>query len=160
MELIAAAHVDSPFTFTFRDRSMPPRASSCALEHVTLGYATRRRCCATSSWGVLAGARIGLLGANGAGKSTLLKALAGMLAPLRGERARCAAACGSAISRSTRSSSCAPTNRRCGTCAARAGTREQELRDYLGGFDFRGDMATSAGRALLRRREGAPRRWR
>ena len=50
------------------------------------------------------------------------------------------------------------SSRRCGTCAQlEPDAREQELRDFLGGFDFRGDMADARGRQLLRRREGAAR---
>ena len=95
-------------------------------------------------WGVLAGARIGLLGAErrrqvDAAESARRHARAAARASGSPR-----SSCGSAISRSIRSSSCAPTNRRCGILRGSSPTtREQELRDYLGGFDFRGDMATS-----------------
>src|SRR6185437_8993049 len=85
MELIAAAHVDSPFSFTFPAVDTAAR-QLVRLEHVTLGYADAPPVLREIDWAVLAGARIGLLGANGAGKSTLLKALAGTLAPLAGTR--------------------------------------------------------------------------
>ncbi len=52
--------------------------------------------------------------------------------------------CDSAISRSIRSNSCALDESPLWHFARlEPATREQELRDYLGGFDIRGDMATS-----------------
>jgi ATP-binding cassette subfamily F protein 3 len=142
MELIAAAHVDSPFTFAFASVDAAAR-QLVRLESATLGYADAKPVLRDVDWSVLSGARIGLLGANGAGKSTLLKALAGTLTPLAGERS-------------------ASQQLRLGYFAQhqveqlrpdqsplwhlsrippRAG--EQEMRDYLGGFDFRGDMAAA-----------------
>jgi ATP-binding cassette, subfamily F, member 3 len=143
MELIAAAHVDSPFEFTF-----PPVAAAARqlvlLEHATLGYEGKPPVLAQVDWGILSGDRIGLLGPNGAGKSTLLKAIAGTLPPQTGTRSTA-------------------QNLRLGYFAQHQveqlredysplwhlrqiepDAREQELRDFLGGFDFRGDMASSA----------------
>ncbi|HET8875786.1 MAG TPA: ATP-binding cassette domain-containing protein, partial [Casimicrobiaceae bacterium] len=85
MELIAPAHVDSPFGFSFAPVDTGAR-QLVRLEHATLGYPGARPILTGVDWSMLSGARIGLLGANGAGKSTLLKALAGMLPPLAGER--------------------------------------------------------------------------
>ncbi|HMA30771.1 MAG TPA: ATP-binding cassette domain-containing protein, partial [Casimicrobiaceae bacterium] len=89
------------------------------------------------------GSRIGLLGANGAGKSTLLKSLAGTLPLVSGERF---AAQGLRLGyfaqhqvEQLRSGETPLWHLR----RLEPDTREQELRDYLGGFDFRGDMATS-----------------
>ncbi len=142
MELIAAAHVDSPFEFTFPPIDAAAR-QLVLLEHATLGYEGRPPVLAHVDWGILAGDRIGLLGPNGAGKSTLLKAIAGTLAPQAGQRSTA-------------------QNLRLGYFAQHQveqlreeysplwhlrqiepDAREQELRDFLGGFDFRGDMATS-----------------
>ncbi|HEY6892868.1 MAG TPA: ATP-binding cassette domain-containing protein, partial [Rhodanobacteraceae bacterium] len=66
MELIAPAHVDSPFSFTF------PAVDTAAqqlvrLERVTLGYPHSEPVLRDVEWAVLAGARIGLVGANGTG---------------------------------------------------------------------------------------------
>jgi ATP-binding cassette, subfamily F, member 3 len=142
MELIAAAHVDSPFEFTFVPTGAMAR-QLVRLDQATLGYGDTA-VLADVEWNVLSDARIGLLGPNGAGKSTLLKAIAGRLAPRHGERL-------------------AAQNLRVGYFAQHQvealrvdesplahlqriepATREQELRDFLGGFDFRGDRATSA----------------
>jgi ATP-binding cassette subfamily F protein 3 len=143
MELIAAAHVDSPFEFAFPPVDAAAR-QLILLEHATLGYDGKPPVLANVDWGILAGDRIGLLGPNGAGKSTLLKAIAGTLAPRAGTRMTA-------------------QNLRLGYFAQHQveqlreeysplwhlrqiepDAREQELRDFLGGFDFRGDMASSA----------------
>src|SRR5207253_3389957 len=75
MELIAAAHVDSPFSFEFAATQIHAR-QLLKLENATLGYGNKP-VLANVDWAVLAGERIGLLGPNGAGKSTLLRAIAG-----------------------------------------------------------------------------------
>ena len=145
MEAIAAAHVDSPFEFAFAKATATAR-QLIRLDHASLGYGDADEYSPVLDdidWGVLSGARIGLLGPNGAGKSTLLKAIAGTLVPRSGERL-------------------AAQNLRIGYFAQHQvealradesplahlqrlepAAREQDLRDFLGGFDFRGDMATA-----------------
>ena len=113
MELIAAAHVDSPFTFELKATKIEAR-QLLRLEHVALGYGDRR-ILADVDWPLLAGERVGLLGPNGAGKSTLLRAIAGELAPLAGHAPDRRKACASATSRSIKSSNCACRRPRSGT---------------------------------------------
>jgi ATP-binding cassette subfamily F protein 3 len=137
MELIAAAHVDSPFTFTLKSTRIDAR-QLLRLEHATLGYG-ERAILADVDWPLLAGERIGLLGPNGAGKSTLLRAIAGELVPLAGARL---AAQGLRIGYFAQHQ--VEQLRLTETALwhfqkLEPGTRDQELRDYLGGFDFRGD---------------------
>jgi len=82
MELIAPAHVDSPFHFSFREAEKYPNPLF-KLDEVSLGYektAVLQKLVLTLS----PGDRIGLLGPNGAGKSTLIKALAQTLKPMDG----------------------------------------------------------------------------
>ncbi len=146
MERIAAAHVDSPFEFAFPAVDLAAR-QLVRLADVTLGYGDedeRPPVLAHLDWNLLAGERIGLLGPNGAGKSTLLKALAGTLPPRAGRRL---------VAQGLRIGYFAqheveqlhPAESPLWHLARiDAAAREQELRDYLGGFDFRGDMATSA----------------
>ena len=140
MEEVAAAHVDTPFTFRFRDPVASPDPL-LTLTHARAGYGDKVILDQVELT-LRPGERIALLGRNGAGKSTLVKLLAGRLAPLAGEyKEGKGLAIGyfaqhqvdelrpeeSPLQHMVR---LAPT------------TREQELRDYLGGFDFRGDMAT------------------
>ena len=84
MELIAPAHVDSPFHFAFKPPEKSPNPL-LRLEKVDAGYADKL-IIQQLSLGLSPGDRIGLLGPNGAGKSTLIKLLAGTLQPLQGER--------------------------------------------------------------------------
>lgn len=86
MELIAQAHVDTPFTFTFRPAEKLPRPL-LKLEGVAIGYGDSALLKDVGL--VLApGDRVGLLGANGAGKSTLIKLLADSLPLMAGECTR------------------------------------------------------------------------
>ncbi|MGH8165713.1 MAG: ATP-binding cassette domain-containing protein, partial [Woeseiaceae bacterium] len=84
MELIAPAHVDSPFHFALRSPAKNPNPL-LRIDGASVGYGST-----TVLSGVrlslTPGDRIGLLGANGAGKSTLIKLVAGILEPASGER--------------------------------------------------------------------------
>jgi len=142
MELIAAAHVDSPFGFAFPAVDAAAR-QLVRLDRVTLGYANTPPVLRDVEWGVLAGARIGLLGANGAGKSTLLKALAGTLAPLAGERVAAQQLKLGYFAQHQVEQLRGDESPLRHLTRLEPNAREQELRDYLGGFDIRGDMATS-----------------
>ena len=142
MELIAPAHVDSPFTFEFPAVDTTAR-QLVRLDHVTVGYADAAPVLDDVEWGVLAGARIGLLGANGAGKSTLLKTLAGTLAPRSGTRFAAQQLRLGYFAQHQVEQLRAEESPLWHLMRTEPQTREQELRDYLGGFDIRGDMATS-----------------
>lgn len=84
MEVISAAHVDSPFTFNFpcSDKVSNPLLS---LRHADCGYG-QTSILNKVSITLEPGSRIGLLGPNGAGKSTLIKTLVGDISALSGER--------------------------------------------------------------------------
>ena len=143
MELIAAAHVDSPFTFTFAPVD-PAARQLVTLDAATLGYAGTEPVLRDVDWSVLSNARIGLLGANGAGKSTLLKALAGTLPFRSGERSTSQHLRLGYFAQHQVEQLRADQAPLWHLARIDPQAREQELRDYLGGFDFRGDMATSA----------------
>lgn len=83
MQLIAPAHVDSPFRFAFRPAERYPHPLA-RLEQVSIGYGGRP-VLHDVDLGIEPGDRIGLLGHNGAGKSTLIKALAGESPVIAGE---------------------------------------------------------------------------
>jgi ATP-binding cassette subfamily F protein 3 len=83
MEVISAAHVDSQFHFSFRDpEKLPERLLN--MQGVAVGYGDKS-IIAGVKLQILAGERIGLIGPNGAGKSTLIKFLAAELPAQAGE---------------------------------------------------------------------------
>ncbi len=145
MERIAAAHVDSPFEFVFPAVDIAAR-QLVRLENVTLGYGDERESApivADLDWNILAGERIGLLGPNGAGKSTLLKAVAGTLGPRRGARITAQGLRIGYFAQHQVEQLRAGESPLWHLAQVDPTTREQELRDFLGGFDFRGDMASA-----------------
>ncbi len=139
MEDLAPLHVTAPFSFEFRE---PLRAPNPLLvvEDVKAGYG-EKVVLQEVTFSLQSDQRIGLLGANGAGKSTLIKTIAGTLAPLSG-------------------SAVFNKGLEIGYFAQHqvemlrddqsplwhlqriASLREQQLRDFLGSFNFPGDMAT------------------
>ncbi|WP_075175274.1 ATP-binding cassette domain-containing protein [Acinetobacter indicus] len=84
MQLLAPAHVDTPFTFSFRE---PTKMSSplLTLDQAEIGY-PGKSIASKINLQITPSSRIGLLGMNGAGKSTLIKSLVGDLALLNGQR--------------------------------------------------------------------------
>lgn len=83
MELIAPAHVDSPFDFTFKKAEKMPNPL-VTLDDAAIGY-TEEPLLSKVKFTIHPGDRIGLLGHNGAGKSTLIKLLSGELKVLKGK---------------------------------------------------------------------------
>ena len=144
MELIAAAHVDSPFEFTFPPVDTAAR-QLVLLEHATLGYDRQA-----------AGAGARRLGHSRRRSHRPARAQRrGQVDAAEGDRRHAGAAC--AAQRPT------AQNLQLGYFAQHQveqlredysplwhlrqiepDAREQELRDFLGGFDFRGDMASAA----------------
>ena len=83
MELIAPAHVDSPFNFSFRQADKMPDPLVTLID-AAIGY-SKIPLLSKVKLTIHPGDRIGLLGHNGAGKSTLIKLLSGELKTLSGE---------------------------------------------------------------------------
>ena len=84
MEDIAPAHIDSPFDFKFPE----PKKAHSALVNISqsvLGYG-ETEILSQVNFDLQPGTRIGLLGPNGAGKSTLINSLTGDLDLLSGQR--------------------------------------------------------------------------
>jgi ATP-binding cassette subfamily F protein 3 len=82
MEKLAPVLTASDFAFEFREPASLPNPM-LVLKDVTCGYG-RTPIVRHASRTVLAGQRIGILGANGQGKSTLVKTIARVLPPLEG----------------------------------------------------------------------------
>jgi ATP-binding cassette subfamily F protein 3 len=137
MERISAAHVDTPFTFTFRD-APPAPDPLLQIEEGAVGYGGQN-VLADIKLTLRPGERVGLLGRNGAGKSTLIKLLSGQLALAAGQRRE-----GKGLAVGYFAQHQLETLRTDESALQHMlrldpTVREQDLRDYLGGFDFRGD---------------------
>jgi ATP-binding cassette subfamily F protein 3 len=136
MEELSAAHVDSPFDFTFRE-SMKISSPLIDLSDARLGYG-ERAVLEKVKLQLTPGARIGLLGPNGAGKSTLIKNLAGELQPLSGRLTRGENTVVGYFAQHQLDSLDSKASPLLHLQRLAPTEREQPLRDFLGGFDFRG----------------------
>ena len=139
MTLIAPAHADSPYRFSFPN---PDRVSNPLLhiEDAALGYGdavvlTDLRLT------LQAGARVGLLGKNGASKSTLIRGIAGELPLIEGRYERGKHAGVGYFTQHTMESLSASASPMAHLAAAEVKATEQAMRNYLGGWGFSGDMA-------------------
>jgi ATP-binding cassette subfamily F protein 3 len=139
LERIVAVRAASPVSFRFREPVHAPQIL-LTLEELDAGHSgvpVLRGVDLT----LRAGARVGLLGANGAGKSTLVRTLAGELSPLAGER-RAGKGLEVGYFAQHQLEQLRPEDSPLQHLARLdRRTREQELRDYLGGFNFGGEMA-------------------
>jgi ATP-binding cassette, subfamily F, member 3 len=141
MEEIAPAHVDSPFQFKFLEPAkLPPSLLAC--EQISFGY--EQPLVSDYSLNIRSDSRIGLLGVNGQGKSTFLKVLAGKLPQLSGEITRNdhLKIGYSAQHQVDALDGYATPMQLIQRISPKA--REQEIRNFLGGFDFRGDRVTES----------------
>ncbi len=149
MQLIAPAHVDSPFHFSFRHPGHIPNPL-LRLHKVDGGYKDKtgdKIILKQLGLGLLPGDRIGLLGANGAGKSTLIKLLAGEIAPLRGtcesaKELRIGYFAQHQLEQLHDELSPLQHLQMLDAKVSAQPAGEKELRNYLGGFAFKNDMAT------------------
>ena len=141
METIAAAHIDTPFSFSFRECGAAPDPL-LQIEDAAVGYADKP-ILSGMKLTIRPGERIGLLGRNGAGKSTLIKLLSGGLKPTAGERREGKGLALGYFAQHALESLRPEESPLQHMLRLDPQTREQELRDYIGGFDFRGDMATT-----------------
>ena len=139
LERIAPAHLDSEFSFEFYNPDHLPNPL-LKLEHADLGY-EGKTVLHDITLSLESGARYGLLGVNGSGKSTFIKALAGKIDLLSGS-----------IVRSEKLNIGYFAQHQLDTIRADQSpvwhiqqlspeVREQEIRNFLGGFNFVGDMA-------------------
>ena len=141
MELIAPAHVDNPFHFNFKPSEFLP-SPLLMMEKVVAGY-DDKIILEKIKLNLVPGSRIGLLGRNGAGKSTLIKLLTGELAPKEGH-INLAKGVQLGYFAQHQLEYLRPDESPLWhlTQLAEPKNTEQELRNYLGGFDFQGDKVT------------------
>lgn len=144
MELIAPAHVDNPFTFSFREPESLPNPL-LKMEKVSAGYGDRK-ILNSIKLNLVPGSRIGLLGRNGAGKSTLIKLLAGELAPLEGDIGLSKGIKLGYFAQHQLEFLRADESPLQHLVRLAPKVLEQQLRDYLGGFGFQGDKVTEETR--------------
>jgi ATP-binding cassette subfamily F protein 3 len=151
MEKIAPVLADAEFTFEFKEPQNLPNPM-LAISDAAFGYRTEDGAQTTIlqnvSRSVLAGQRIGILGANGQGKSTLVKTIARTMVPLAGTVTE-----GKGLSigyfaqqeldvlrpHENPLEHMIRLARELGP-NSREPSREQDLRSYLGTFNFTGDM--------------------
>jgi ATP-binding cassette subfamily F protein 3 len=139
MELIAPAHVDSPFYFKFRPADKMPNPL-LILDGVTAGYSAKP-ILQNVSFTIHPGDRIGLLGHNGAGKSTLIKILSGELKVLSGEYTQAKELKIGYFAQHQLEQLDASASPLLHLQRIDARATEKDLRKYLGGFAFNNDMA-------------------
>ncbi|HUN69561.1 MAG TPA: ATP-binding cassette domain-containing protein [Burkholderiales bacterium] len=142
MEDLAPLHVAAPFSFEFREPLRAPNPL-LVLEGADAGY-PGNTVLRDINFSLQSEQRYGLLGINGAGKSTLIKTIAGELPPLKGS-----AIFNKGLSVGYFAQHQVEMLRDDQSPAwhlqrIAPQTREQELRNFLGGFNFPGDMATGS----------------
>jgi ATP-binding cassette subfamily F protein 3 len=150
MEELAPLRATAEFSFDFLEPESSPNPL-LVMENITAGYTD------TNEWGdILAthpivstkrfalqtGERIGILGVNGAGKSTFIRTIAGELKPLSGVFTT-----GKGLKIGYFAQHQVETLRDNESplwhlAKLAPDTREQDLRNFLGSFNFHGDMAT------------------
>ncbi len=153
MEKIAPVLAEADFSFAFREPANLPNPM-LALRDAIFGYRSEDGSAIPIVRGVtqtvLAGQRIGILGANGQGKSTLVKTIARSLEPLAGKVTE-----GKGLTIGYFAQQELDVLRPQDTplehltrlekeTATGPQAREQELRNYLGSFNFTGDMVSQA----------------
>ena len=138
---IASVQPESSFEWEFAAPAKLPRPL-LTLERLAAGYGARR-VIENVSLSVNPGDRIGILGRNGAGKSTLMRVLAGQLDPLAGTLTTAPDVTTGFFAQielehlDSDNTALAELGRRGGPEVA--AWTEQQRRDHLGRFGFRGD---------------------
>ena len=138
MELIAPAHIDSPFQFTIPETEKISNPL-IVLEDADLGYsdAIINKVKITFR----PGDRIGLLGVNGAGKSTFVKSLKGDLQLLQGNKTEGKNLKIGYFSQHQVDDLMLDKSPIDHLVKVEEKATESEIRNFLGGFNFRGDKA-------------------
>ena len=142
LEMIAPAHLDSPFSFEFAPLADLPNPQIQA-DKLDLGYG-ETALLENIAFTIQSQDRIGLLGMNGAGKSTLIKALAGELKPLRGEIVNAPNLRIGYFSQQHLDTLRENESPLWHMIRLAPDENYQKLRNYLGGFNFAGDRVNES----------------
>jgi ATP-binding cassette subfamily F protein 3 len=140
MEELAPLHVTAPFSFEFREPLRAPNPL-LVLEDAAAGY-PEKTVLRDITFSLQSDQRIGLLGVNGAGKSTLIKTIAGALKPLSGQATFNKGLEIGYFAQHQVEMLRDDQSPLWHLARLSPGVREQDLRNYLGGFNFPGDMAS------------------
>jgi ATP-binding cassette subfamily F protein 3 len=143
MEELAPLHVTAPFQFEFRDPLKAPDPL-LVLENVDAGYHTDdgdKRVVGGIRFALASGQRYGLLGINGAGKSTFIKTIAGELEPLAGTATLNKGLVVGYFAQHQVEMLRDDESPLWHLARVAPRVREQELRSFLGAFNFPGEMA-------------------
>ncbi|TSA57142.1 MAG: ATP-binding cassette domain-containing protein [Methylophilaceae bacterium] len=141
MEMISAAHIDSQFNFEFRSLISAPDPL-LVLDNMQVGY-NSTPLIKDIALAIRPGERLGLLGRNGAGKTTLIKLLANELKPLSGKRVEGKDLNIGYFAQHQLEQLRPDESPLQHMLKLDPLTREQEHMNFLGGFDFKGEMARS-----------------
>lgn len=137
MELIAQAHVDSPFSFSFPPPKKMPNPL-LKLDEADIGYGDKI-IINKASLSISPGDRIGLLGPNGAGKSSLIKVLSGQMLALNGKLQTAQDLHIGYFAQHQLEQLRLDESPLWHVQQLDKQATEKDLRNFLGGFDFRGD---------------------
>jgi ATP-binding cassette subfamily F protein 3 len=146
MEELAPLRAAAEFSFEFREPERAPNPL-LVLDQVDTGYRNESNeekiIVGNITFTLQAGQRIGLLGVNGAGKSTLIKTIAGDLSPLQGNKQLGKGLVVGYFAQQQLEMLQHDDSPLMHLMRIAPNAREQELRDFLGRFNFPGDMVKS-----------------
>ena len=147
MERIGPVLAEADFTFEFKEPQNLPNPM-LAISDASFGYGPDKVILRSVSRSVLAGQRIGILGANGQGKSTLVKTIAHEIGAIAGTITEGKGLNIGYFAQQELDVLRPPDNplEHMTRLAREVGPpgREQELRNFLGTFNFSGDMVRQA----------------
>jgi ATP-binding cassette, subfamily F, member 3 len=139
MEDLAPLHVAAPFSFEFREPLKAPNPL-LVLEDAEAGYGDKT-VLRGINFSLQSEQRYGLLGINGAGKSTLIKTIAGELKPLKGTALFNKGLVIGYFAQHQVEMLRDDQSPLWHLQKISPASREQDLRNFLGGFNFPGEMA-------------------
>jgi len=142
MEDLAPLHATAPFSFEFREPLRAPNPL-LVLEDADAGYG-EKIVLRNINFSLQSEQRYGLLGINGAGKSTLIKTIAGELKPLQGTALFNKGLVIGYFAQHQIEMLRDDQSPLWHLLRSAPNTREQDLRNFLGGFNFPGEMATGS----------------